>query len=533
MGQLPPLKADEIIMYLRKSRADDPLLTVEEVLAKHEQMLDEWVARTLPDIGRVPEENRYREVVSGETLDSRPQVLEVLRRVESPRHKAVLIVEPQRLSRGDLEDIGRLVKLLRYSNTIVITLSNVSPLTPSQYTYDLRDERDRDAFERELKRGNEFLEYQKRIMNNGRLLAVENGNYLGTRPPYGYKKIQYKEGKRKCYTLEPVPEEARIVKLIFEMYRDGLGSHRIARTLDEMGVPAPQGGRWSPESLKNLRTNVHYIGMVRWNYRKTVKTIEDGEVVSGRPMNSDYLVYPGKHPAIIDQELWDAVQEIRDKIPPVKGRAKCVNPFAGLVFCRCGRGMARRQYMRRGEERTPPRLICPDQTSCRTVSCLVSEMTESVVQALKEAIADFEVRVANNTSDSLQLHRQLIEQMEKRLVELDKLEVSQWDKYTQEGMPKHIFDQLNEKVLKERAEVQQALCTAKGSVPEPVDYETKIGTFHEALELLKDDDAPALQKNMLLKKCIDRIDYSREKKNSNHRRWGDPEPIEIDVHLKV
>ena len=524
MWQLPPLKADEIIMYLRKSRADDALLSVEEVLAKHEQMLDEWVSRTLPGVGRIPEENRYREVVSGETLDSRPQVIEVLRQVESPRYKAVLIVEPQRLSRGDLEDIGRLVKLLRYSNTIVITL---------QYTYDLRDDRDRDAFERELKRGNEFLEYQKRIMNNGRLLSVENGNYIGNVPPYGYRKTQYKEGKRKCYTLEPVPEEARIVKLIFEMYRDGAGSHKIARTLDEMGVPAPRGGKWSAESLKKLRTNVHYIGMVRWNYRKTVKTVEDGEVVSSRPMSSEYLVYPGKHPAIIDQELWDAVQEIRDKIPPVKGRAKCANPFAGLLYCRCGRMMSRRQYMRRGEERTPPRLICDDQTSCHTVSCYVSEMVDCVERALKDAIADFELRIENNASDSMKLHRQLIEQMEKRLVELDKLEISQWDKYTQEGMPKHIFDQLNEKVLKERAEVQQALCTAKGSAPEPVDYETKIGTFHEALALLRDETAPALQKNLLLKKCIDRMEYHRERKKSGHRRWGDPEPIELDVHLKV
>lgn len=174
MWNLPPMKPDGIILYLRKSRTDDPILSVEEVLAKHEQMLDEWVERNLPGLGRVPEENRYREVVSGETLDSRPKVQEVLRRIESPRIKAVLIVEPQRLSRGDLEDIGRLVKLLRYSNTLVLTL---------QYSYDLRDERDRDAFERELKRGNEFLEYTKRIMYNGRLLSVENGNFIGNTAP--------------------------------------------------------------------------------------------------------------------------------------------------------------------------------------------------------------------------------------------------------------------------------------------------------------------------------------------------------------
>lgn len=94
MWNLPPMKPDGIILYLRKSRTDDPILSVEEVLAKHEQMLDEWVERNLPGLGRVPEENRYREVVSGETLDSRPKVQEVLRRIESPRIKAVLIVEP-------------------------------------------------------------------------------------------------------------------------------------------------------------------------------------------------------------------------------------------------------------------------------------------------------------------------------------------------------------------------------------------------------------------------------------------------------
>ena len=72
MWQLPPLKPEEIIDYLRKSQADDPTLTVEETLAKHEQRLDEWMDRNLPGMGPVPEENKYREVVSGETIDSRP-----------------------------------------------------------------------------------------------------------------------------------------------------------------------------------------------------------------------------------------------------------------------------------------------------------------------------------------------------------------------------------------------------------------------------------------------------------------------------
>lgn len=525
MWMLPKMTVDDIIMYLRKSRADDPMLTVDEVLSKHEQMLDDWIARNLPDAGRgIPEANRYREVVSGETIDSRPKVQEVLHRMESPRIKAILIVEPQRLSRGDLEDIGRLVKLLRYSNTIVITL---------QYTYDLRDERDRDMFERELKRGNEFLEYQKRIMNNGRLLSVQNGNFIGQKPPYGYKKVVIKEGKRKCHTLEPDPETAPIVKMIFEMYAGGTNSNQIAKTLRNMGITTADGGKWTVDGVKRMLTNDHYIGMVHWYKRKTVKVVEDGEVVATRPRSSDFLVYPGKHPPIIEQELWDAVQAIKGKIPPVKNRAKNVNPFAGLVVCHCGSKMMRQQYVRDGVQRCAPRLVCPNQTECGTASCTVAEFTDSIIEAIERVIVDFTLKMEDAPEDNAALQQQLIAQMEKRLDELDKLELAQWDKYTQEGMPKHIFDQLNAKVTRDRDEILQALRTAKETIPESLDYAQKRETFVSTLRTLQDPDASVKEKNLLLKKCISKVIYNRKRKETDNRRYGTPEPLELDIIFNV
>ena len=97
-------KPEEVIDYLRKSQSDDPLLTVEEVLSKHEAILDEWAEKNLG--GVVPEENKFREVVSGETISGRPEIQKVLRLIESPKYKAVKVVEPQRLTRGDLEDLS-------------------------------------------------------------------------------------------------------------------------------------------------------------------------------------------------------------------------------------------------------------------------------------------------------------------------------------------------------------------------------------------------------------------------------------------
>ena len=55
--EYPKLKPEEILPYYRKSRSDDPTLTVDEVLSKHETILNEWAERNLD--GPVPEENVY------------------------------------------------------------------------------------------------------------------------------------------------------------------------------------------------------------------------------------------------------------------------------------------------------------------------------------------------------------------------------------------------------------------------------------------------------------------------------------------
>lgn len=528
MYVLPPLSIDAILNYLRKSQTDDPTMTVEDTLAKHEQMLDSWVERNLPGQGKIPEENRYREVVSGETIDSRPEFLKLLRRIESPEIKAILCVEPQRLSRGSLQDIGRLVDLLRYSNTIVITM---------QYTYDLRDPRDRELFERELMRGNEYLEYYKRIQQNGRRQSVENGNFIGQSPPYGYRKIVIKEGKRKCYTLEPDPETAPVVKMLFEMYRDGLGCTRICDRLDAMGIPAPAGGRWVPDTIPRFLRNEHYIGKVVWNKRATTRKVKDGKVIVSRPLAEEYLVYEGKHEAIIDMDLWNAVQEKKGKIPPNPKAKNFENPLAGLLFCKkCDRVMTRRVYTYpgTGEKRSPDRVACNFQRECHSASAVLDDVLDEVAKVLQGAIDDFEIRIEQGTDNSVEIHRQMVERMEKRLRELKELEVKQWDEKIKGLIPQHIFDRLNNETLHEIAELNQSLCTAKASMPEPVDLKAKQSSFKAALDSLRDPEVPAIAKNALLKECIERIDYYREQIDGGHRVIKhNATPIELHFRLRV
>ena len=523
MYVLPPLSVWGLLEYSRKSRTDDPNLTVEEVLAKHEKILRDWVDRNLPGQGPIPEENRYHEVVSGETIDSRPRMKELLKRIESPEIKGIVCVEPQRLSRGDLEDIGRLVKLLRYTNTIVITPT---------FVYDLRDDHDRDSFERELKRGNEYLEYSKKIMARGRKASVESGHYLSIKPPYGYDRITIKEGNRKCHTLTPNPEQAPVVKMIFEWYREGLSSQKICDRLNEMGIKSSTGGKWRSDTLSKLRQNVHYIGMVAWDYRKTVHIVENGEVIKSRPRNKEFMVFPGKHEAIIDQELWDAVQEIVNKVPPVKSKRKYVNEFAGILYCSCGAIMQRREFP--NKRNTQSRLECTNVRECKTASCIADVVRDEVIKALQEAIDDFNLRIDNDTSTSYEMHEQLVASLEKKMQRLEAMEIAQWEKYTTEGMPKHIFDTLNEKVIREKAEVEHALCVAKDAIPEQVDYAKKAAMFSDALACLKDPNAPVLQKNLLLKNCIEKIIYTRKREELPEGRVKPMLlPVELEIHLRV
>lgn len=547
--QLPPdITPEEILEYLRKSRSDDPTLTVEEVLEKHERQLDEWAERTL---GRkIPEENKFREVVSGETIEARTEIQKVLKMIESPKVRGVLIKEVSRLGRPSLKEIGILSELFQYSNTLIIT--------PERF-FDLRNKYDKDAFEREMMRGNEYLEYFKAIQQNGRLASVAAGNYIGSIAPYGYDKIWITEGKKKCPTLQIKESEATIVRMIFDMYvNQNMGVNNICNKLDEMKIKPPKGEFWSPLALRDMLVNDHYVGKVKWNWKKTVASVENGEVVRRQTKSKvgEYLVYDGKHEAIITEEIFHAAREKMGSNPRNRPSTKLRNPLAGLLFCQCGRAMSYRTYKSRDCD---PRYLCNGQTHCNSGSCLVSDMIERICDILQQCIEDFETRLTNDTGDSAKLHAKLIKNLEKQMKELKERELAQWEQQSHpdpsQRMPAEIFKQLNERLLNEKAEIQEALCKAYESMPEPVDYEEKIGKFRDALEALKDPDVDAEVKNNLLKACIARIDYKRDKperiksqqiryydKETKRSRWKSPlntggnwtqPPIELDVKLKV
>ena len=510
---------DEILKYSRKSRSDDPLMSVEEILEKHEKILNEWCERNLGEL--IPESNSFKEIVSGETIQARPEFQKILRLIESTKYKAVFCVEVQRLSRGDLEDAGRLIKLLRYTNTFVITPDMV---------FDLNDEYDRERFKRELERGNDYLEYYKKINWRGRLESVRSGYFIGSIAPYGYDKDFILDGKKKRPTLKINEREAEAVKLIFDLYtNDDMGALKIAHRLNELGYKTRKGDIWQPPTIIDILANVHYTGKIKWNWRKTVNVVSEGEISKTRPKSTDYYIFDGKHPAIISDELFEKAQQKRGSQPRIKKSKELRNPLSGLVYCQCGKAMIYRTYKNTdGTERNAPRLLCPNQTYCHTASITFDEMISKITEILKVYIADFEIQIKNDSKNTVANHTAHIKRLETKLVELEKKELSQWEKYSEEAMPKAIFDKLNEKVLQEKEIVIQAIEDAKTNAPTVDDYKEKLMRFTDALNGLQDANVSAQRKNKLLKACIERINYKRDKGS----RWNSTE-YELDIKLKL
>ena len=493
--EYPKLKPEEILKYKRKSRSDDPMLSVEEVLEKHEAILNEWTERNLD--APIPPENCFSEVVSGETINSRPEFKKLLKRIESPKIKAVLVVECARLGRPDLEEIGRLSKLFRYTDTLIIT---------PQRMFDLKDEYDREQFERELMRGNDYLEYTKKILRRGKETSLKSGNYINGVFPYGYTREWITEGNRKRPSLAIVEEEAKVVKLIFDWYvNERIGTTKIAQRLNAMGIRASQGGVWKKSTIAKMLKNEHYMGKVVIRKHIRVNSVEDSEIITQRVFNEDFEVIDGKHPAIIDEETFKEANTMIRSRPSIKPNQELQNPLASLLKCECGR------CMRRSKDRHKFRYLCDEQMFCGNASIQESELIPAIIDNLKYKVANLEAKVTNDDGNKKEKHKEYVSLLESKYVEIEKKEISLWDKYSEEGMPKNIFDKLMAECVEKKQNLEKELQEAYNNVPIHNDYKEAISTLHNAIEALADDSVPASTKNKLLKSVVEKIVYKREK----------------------
>ena len=147
-------------------------------------------------------------------------------------------------------------------------------------------------------------------------------------------------------------KQAKIVRRIYKEFLDGKGANRIARDLELSGVPNWNGkAKWYEGSIRKMLTNEKYKGDALLQKTYTVDFLSKKRADNNGEVPQYYV--EDSHPAIIDKEMWEAVQlemERRRNFALQYGIQKLEyattsNPFAGRVICgSCGQVFGRKVW---------------------------------------------------------------------------------------------------------------------------------------------------------------------------------------------
>lgn len=487
---------DKYAIYLRKSRAD---IEAEkdgqgETLARHKRILKDLAARK----GLYVEEI-YEEIVSGaDSIEDRKEIKRLIQDCYNGRFTGILVMAVDRLSRGSQSDAEKIIMMLKHSNRN----KGVVVITPTT-SYDVAhngDDEERMEFELFLSR----REYKiiKRRLDSGKVQAVVEGNYMGAKRLYGFN---IEETRRSRY-LVPHPEEAPIVRMVYQWAEEGMSTWKIATKLESMGVPTMSGCEWSPETIRGILTNVHYIGKVKWFDHVRVKSMVNNELKTHIERKTEkYVEFEGKHEPIVDEETFYNVQN-KFNLPKVKRNHELRNILAGLLVCeKCGKAM---RYQRSAHART--RFVHPTSKRCKVKSALVDDVMNAVIESLKMHIEDFEVRVDNKPLVSESSVKTQISALEAEQKKLSQKKMRLFDAWEEADITPNEFAErkayLNEKIEVVKNQIKEL----ESAIPEQEEYQEKLVHLHEALDMLKDESIDAEAKNEFLKKIVRIIKFSRE-----------------------
>jgi len=155
----------DVCIYLRKSRSEENM-SVEEVLSRHRTTLLAYAKKHKLNVLDIKEE-----VISGESITRRPKMLELLQEVEDNKYDAVLVMDIDRLGRGNMREQGLILETFKEYNTKIIT--------PNK-TYDLDNEFDEEYSEFEAFMARRELKIIRKRLLRGRMKSLEEGNYIAS-----------------------------------------------------------------------------------------------------------------------------------------------------------------------------------------------------------------------------------------------------------------------------------------------------------------------------------------------------------------
>jgi len=490
-------RAAEYVVYLRKSRQD---IEAEkrgemETLARHERILKDVAQEQGLNVTKV-----YKELVSGDTIQDRVEIQALLKEVYAGKYAGILVVAADRLSRGSLEDMGKIMNALKFSSTLLVTPGKTYDVTHNRY--------DEQMLEMQLFNSKQEYRAITGRLQEGKNLSIREGNWLASSPPYGYD--IHKPDK---WTRTLIPnDKAPLVVQIFEWFvNDGMTCGKIAKKLSEMGIPSPSGmSVWSKNTVHCFLRNEAYIGKVCWYKDKETKEMdESGQIVKHRRRKKDYLLVEGKHPGIVPEELFNAAQPLFSGQAPVKAHTSMSNPLSGILVCsKCGRGM---RYHTNKAKNTHVRYCHVHSFDCKIKTAKYTDVMALLCQALREYIEDFSFKIDNaDKMEEAKKHAAEIDMMETELEKAHRKRRRLFDDYENEVYTAEEFRE-RKTIWSQRIEnIEYDLEKLRQTQPVEIDYHEKVVKFSKVLEALQDDSVSAKDKNTLLKEILERIEYTRD-----------------------
>ena len=501
-------------IHLRKSRAD---IEAEargegESLSRHQQRL-----RALADRMQLDVVAEYREIISGDKLSDRPEMQRLLADVSAGKYDGVLTVEVSRLTRGDLMDQGFILNTFKYSGTKIIT---------PEHTYDLGEDWDEDVITSDMMMARREYKYIKRRLQRGRLASANEGLWQAP-APFGYRKVKIQRGKG--WTLEPDPEQAALVRMIYDMYVQGIGGQKIAQRLNALGSRTNKGNPWTASGVGVLTRNPVYMGFVRWNDRTSVTRMVNGSLQVKREKSAVPLIVKGKHDPIVSTEQWEAAQRSMRAHDRVRCHATATvrNPLAGLVYCAvCGKSMIRKDNgTARGSQYDMLRCTTPD---CPTKATALSIVERSVISILEQWALQ-----ADSGAPSVQPRDSVrLEALQAAQVNLDRLRTQRariFDAYEDGAYDTATFVQRRADKDAEIEAAERALCDLQNNAA-PSEEEIIRMQLPQIRHVLGAYDMTLSpeDRNAMLKTVIARVEYQKTKRC--YRNQDPSQYLTLSVH---
>ena len=287
------------------------------ILAQH----PEWEL-----VGRYVDEG-----ITGTSVKKRKNFLRMMEDAKNGMFSLILTREVSRFARNTVDTLQETRKLKSYGVEVYFTEDNIR-------TSDDTDGELRLTLMATLAQ-NESKKTSVRV-KAGQKISFENGVLYGNGNILGYDRV----GRE----LVVNPEQAETVKMIFNMYHDGMGCKQIAYELEKRGRITSTGlTHWQPGTISRLLRNSFYCGKIVYRKQYVPDYLEQKKINNYDEV--DKIEIMGKHEPIISEELFNDCQRRLDAKTVNRLRGKhAINPpksaYARILKCQCSSNFERRKW---------------------------------------------------------------------------------------------------------------------------------------------------------------------------------------------